>query len=425
MMTFHYDQLQCHSCIKLRESATMKHAGQPSRTIVWITDVILDAKARPDVLEILSHLAQRGFDVHLIAIRSKKRCPLNYSGVHIRSFPLRYAPVIQAYLFLGILLVFLPIYVLLKRPRFVITTPGPFVFAAFMWKPFLSGCLKVKTILDIRSTPVESSQPVGSIGRLAYPRRVMFDLSVHMAKRMFEGLTIITPGMKQEIATRFRIREELIRVWSVGVSTKLFEPSKYADEAARLREQNGLNGKFVVIYHGSLGLGRGVVETVRSIDMLKSRCDDVVLFLLGNGRAIPAILALVREKGLHKRVMIHDAVDYEDVPKYIAMSDVGIVPLPNIPEWIHQCPLKLLEYMAMEKPVIITDIQANRDIVGDSICGIYVQSSKPEQIAKAILYSRSMRDRLRQWGSYGRAIVRDKYDWERVAEHLEQCLASY
>ena len=69
-------------------------------------------------------------------------------------------------------------------------------------------------------------------------------------------------------------------------------------------------------------------------------------------------------------------VDYEDVPKYISMSDVAIIPLPDMHYWRSQSPLKLLEYLAMTKTVIISDIPAHRAVIGDA-CGIYSPSLHP------------------------------------------------
>jgi glycosyltransferase involved in cell wall biosynthesis len=80
--------------------------------------------------------------------------------------------------------------------------------------------------------------------------------------------------------------------------------------------------------------------------------------------------------------------------------------------------------MAMAKPIIITDVPANRSIVGDSECGIYTPSANPEDIANAILYSHTMKHELKGWGTAGRAIVEEKYDWKRVAECLNQYLTN-
>lgn len=384
------------------------------KRIVWITDLVVDTDVhRTSRIEMLRHLAEIGYETHLFAVWSK-RPPASNNGVHMECVPLRYFPLIQPLVFSVLLFFIVPVYALLKKPRYVIVSPGPSILV-FVWKLLLSKCLKSKIILDIRSTPVETT------GWRGHLKEFMFDLSVMVARSVFDGFTIITAKMRDEIATRYNMDKDSFGVWSSGVSTQIFQPDRYSGDATRLRGENGLNGRFVVFYHGSLGIRRGIIETVESIDIVKSKCDDLVLFVLGKGKALPIIQRLIREKGLQNRVILHDIVDYKKVPEYIAMTDVAIVPLPNIKDWIHSSPLKLLEYMSMAKPVIVTDIAANRSIVGNSECGIYAQSANPEDIAKAILYSHTMRHMLKTWGAAGRRIVEEKYDWNRVA----QCLDAY
>jgi glycosyltransferase involved in cell wall biosynthesis len=133
---------------------------------------------------------------------------------------------------------------------------------------------------------------------------------------------------------------------------------------------------------------------------------------------------LIRVKRLQDNIIIHSSVEYVDVPKYIAMSDVGIVPLPNHPYWRLQSPLKLLEYLAMKKPVIATDIPAHLAAIGRAKCGVYISSIEPAEIAEAIAYTYENRDKLAEWGAIGRTIVQEKYTWEKVAADLESYLLS-
>jgi glycosyltransferase involved in cell wall biosynthesis len=104
------------------------------------------------------------------------------------------------------------------------------------------------------------------------------------------------------------------------------------------------------------------------------------------------------------------------------MCDLGIVPLPNIPDWRYQCPLKLIEYLSMEKPVVVTDIPANREVTGESDFAIYVSSADPEEFAKAIKYAYDNRVRLEEAGVAGREIIEDRYNWRKIAQEFEHYL---
>src|SRR5208282_2967308 len=104
---------------------------------------------------------------------------------------------------------------------------------------------------------------------------------------------------------------------------------------------------------------------------------------LGKGPALSSLRTTHRKEIAEGRVIFHGPVKYQDVRRYISACDVGIVPLPDIPDWRSQCPLNLLECLAMSKVVIATDIPANRDVAGDSKCVAYTLSADAHGIANA------------------------------------------
>ena len=387
--------------------------------IVWVTELPLDSAVHKTAeVEILRHMAHRGHDVKLWGIRSRKPYSTGDPNIRTICFPLRSAPLAHTLFLLIALLLFTPIYVLVKRPHFVIVEPYAPALALIL-KPLLSPWAHLRVILDIRSTPVEVHGFANTL------KSIVFDISVLVAKKVFDGITIVTAGMRDDVARRFHIDPEEIGVWSNGVSTRLFDPAAHLADGRRLREFYHLDKSFVVFYHGAVTADRGIAEVVKSIGILsKDGYDDITFFLLGNGPALPSIKTLIHDAGLGGKVILHDVVDYTQVPKYIAMSDVGIVPLPRLHDWMHQCPLNLLEYLAMEKPVVLTDIPGNRSIVGDSKCGRYVADADPVEFAGAIAYFHDRKQMLREWGSYGRTIVEERYDWAKMAELLEDFITS-
>jgi glycosyltransferase involved in cell wall biosynthesis len=302
-------------------------------------------------------------------------------------------------------------------PNYIIIEPDVSICGMFSVFPFRV-TKHIKLILDIRSTPVEI------YGFRGYLKKLSFTLSVLIAKRFFDGVTIITSHMKKEICEEYDIDPEFVGVWTSGVSTEVFDPKKYITDGKKLRENLGLSRKFIIFYHGAFSPNRGLIETIEAIDIVRQKHSDAVLFLLGSGSIVDNLKSLVEAKKLQNNVIIHPPVKYADVPKYIAMSDVCLVPLPKHPYWNFQCPLNLLEYLAMEKPVIITDIPANRSVVGDNRCGIYIRSIRPIEIANAIEYAYNNKVKLAKWGKLGRKIVSNNYSWDKVAEKFEEYLLS-
>lgn len=398
----------------LKENSRQRRGSK----ITWISFQVLDSfLSKTALIGVSNHLAERGNHVDFFAIRSKKVFRSSNPNLRLVTIPLRTFPIVTHILYAVLLAIILPFHIAIRRPDFILTGPrfGSSVFSLEL--RLFPRLLRPKVILDIRSTPVEVHDLRASLGAL------WFNISVIMAGKTFDGITIATRQMKNDICSKFSINPESVRVWNNGVDLTLFWSEKY--DEYDMRKRLGLTGKFVVFYHGSFSAHRGVTETIESIKILEEDYPDLVLFLLGSGSALPLFEYLIRRNKLQDRVIIHAPVDYVNVPRYIAICDVGIVPLPDIRDWRHQCPLKLIEYLAMEKTVIATDIPANREVIGMDKSGIYVASADPEKIAKAIAYVYDNRGRLKEWGSSGRTIVTKKYDWKKVAENLERYLQEF
>jgi len=389
------------------------------KKILWVCFLLLDTHLhRTTEIQILKSLARRGHDVFLVAVHSKKRPSSETTDICVISIPLRYIPLVSHAIFVLSLFLFLPFLVLCLKPDFIVVEPHDITVFGLISTFLVPRSVRPKIVLDIRSPPVDT------VGLLGHVKTLCFDTSVCMARELFDGITTITPLMKKEICDKFHIDPEFVGVWTSGVLTELFNPEKYALKGIELKRRMGLDDKFIIIYHGALTSKRGIIETIDSITLLRGKYRNVALFLLGSGPALPDLRRLIQEKGIQDRVFIHGPVDHGDVPEYIAMCDVGILALPDLPIWRHQCPLKLLEYLAMRKVAIVTDIPANRKVIGNSKCGIYASSAEPRDIAKAIMFAYDNAEKLKKWGSYGRKIVEEKYAWKKVAEDFESCLTN-
>jgi glycosyltransferase involved in cell wall biosynthesis len=368
-------------------------------------------------VELCKKLAENGNHVDFFGIRSRRYLSRNSENMHMIAIPLRAFPLITHMCYLALLALILPFYIAIERPDFIILEPKFGCLAFALESRLFPRQVRPTIVLDIRSTPVEVHSVRALLGALA------FDTSVSIASKLCDGITLPTRQMEEEVRHKFRLSTEMTRIWHNGVDTALFRPGTLDDD--ELRRKFGLEGKFIAIYHGAFRPHGGIVETIKSIQILKKSHPDIMLFLLGGGPGLKLFENLIRECKVEDKVVVHKPVDYSDVPKYIAMADVGIVPLPNIPDWKNQSPLKLIEYLAMAKTVIATDIPANRGVIGDDKCMIYLSSTNPEEIAKALSYASDNRERLREWGTSGRDVIEPTYGWDRIAQQFEKYLNEF
>jgi glycosyltransferase involved in cell wall biosynthesis len=395
-----------------------KEINSKKMSILWISFTRLDIELNSmALLNVLGQFAELGHEVSLIAVRSKNVSRIKNPQVRIISVPLRDVPLILPVMFTIFLFVYLPIFIIISKVDVIIMDPYVHILSVFPQLP-ISRFKKVKSVLDVRSIPVETT------GFRGFQLKFWFNTSILVAKKLFDGMTIITPLMRKEICRTFEIDPCNVGTWPMGVDTELFNPENYSSDCAKLKKELGLSDKFVVFYHGVFTATRGLKETIESMKILRPDYPNVVLFLLGTGPMVSKLKQVVQKAGLQEHVIIHDPVNHAEVPRFIEMSDVCIVPLPDHPYWRFQCPLKLLEYLAMEKVVILTDIPAHRAVIGEAKCGVYVSSVNPMEIAEAIEYVYLNKDSLNEQGKIGREIVKKEYTWEKVAGSLENYLLS-
>jgi glycosyltransferase involved in cell wall biosynthesis len=382
----------------------------------------IDMFAKPE-LEVLNSLTKIDYEIYYISGHAQKKADLKNPNVHLFSFPLGKTnfPLKYHVFFLFFQLFYLPIAILKVHPDFVIVDWD----SLYGLLPMIPTCklIGAKVVLDIRSTPTPIQQS-DKVDLRNYLMGIVFRASVLIAKRSLNGITIITSLMGKELAKSCGVSTE-IGVWTSGVSTQHFSKDKNKKNRVEIRKRFNIEDKFVVFYHGTLSRSRGIFATIDAIELLKTDYQaQVVLFLLGSGpkETLTEIRQAIDNKSLKDNVILHSPVDYQQVPNYISISDLGIVPLFDLPQWRSQCPLKLLEYLSMQKVTIVSDIPCHRELIANSACGIYLNEVSPIGIAEAITYAFNNKEKLEKWGEEGHKIVINNYTWRKIAESIDQYL---
>jgi glycosyltransferase involved in cell wall biosynthesis len=212
---------------------------------------------------------------------------------------------------------------------------------------------------------------------------------------------------------------ERLRMVSAAVNLRLFRPEPVAGEAVRLRYN--LQGKKVIGYVGTFPGWHGVNELMSSMKRTLLRCPASVLFMVGP--YFESAKELAMERGLEGSVIFSGPVPYESVPAYIAACDVLCAPYnpaasPRRAKEGIGAPLKVLEYMACEKPVITTNVPPIPDVVVDHENGLLVPPGDVAELSDAvvgILQDTALASRL---GERGRRSVESKYSWDVFTEEL-------
>lgn len=261
---------------------------------------------------------------------------------------------------------------------------------------------KTKIIVDVRTLPVD-------VRYFEWTVRWFF-ASLYVARLHGDGVTFITEAMRRYCGDHVDMGRLRIGIWTSGFKPAIFDPDRYKKAPAI--------DAFRLFYHGGLSLSRGIGSLIRATKLLQDRGLPVSLTLIGNCVDRDAFLELIEAYGLQETCRILAPVPYEEVPPLIMDCDLPVIPFPDFIGWRVSSPIKLIEYMAMGKAMVVTDIAAHRDVLGDADFVFYSRSSRPESLADAIDRAYRRREDLEMLGQGARPIAQKAYTWARQAERL-------
>lgn len=175
--------------------------------------------------------------------------------------------------------------------------------------------------------------------------------------------------------------------------------------AARFADAGEPEGP-VVLYVGGLGPLRGLslmLEAFPRVGVPGAR-----LILAGPGDPGP----------LPTGVEHLGPVDHSEVPALLERAAVAWIPLRRHGNYDRAVPTKLVEAMAMGRPVVASDLPRMAAIVRGTGCGIVVPADDPDAHAAAIRALLTDPVRARTMGAAGRRAFLDGMTFEREADAL-------
>lgn len=176
-----------------------------------------------------------------------------------------------------------------------------------------------------------------------------------------------------------------------------------------------------IIYIGGITEGRGILEMLESVNVLKNIFKNIKLTLVGpiySETLKIRIANLINNYNIDDNVEFTGRVEYENVYDIILKNSICLSLLHPEPNYIESLPTKLFEYMLCGKPVIASNFPLWKTIVEDNKCGLTVNPLNSKEISNAIEYIMEHPDEARQMGENGRKAVEERYNWESEGKKL-------
>lgn len=173
------------------------------------------------------------------------------------------------------------------------------------------------------------------------------------------------------------------------------------------RPKMGKDNKFIMIYPGSLNWHQGLDIAIKACAIIKDQTPEAELHIYGGGPGKGILERLILQLGLEKKVLFKGPLSINRVAEAMANADLAIVPKRATGFGNEAFSTKILEFMALGVPLIVSGTKVDRYYFDDGV----VQFFKPEDeddLARCILL-----------------LIRDREKRERLVANASKFIENY
>ncbi|MBR2525685.1 glycosyltransferase [bacterium] len=243
--------------------------------------------------------------------------------------------------------------------------------------------------------------------------RELLKYTAKMVSSEAKAVFTLTEQMKKELIN-LGVDKNKISLIPNCADLEKFKPM---DKDIKLIKEFNLQNKVVIGYIGTFAKYEGLDDLIKACNILNKKKVDFKLLLVCGETAIASarpnkkLVKLVKRYKLNDKIMFLGKIPLEDVPRYYSVMDIVAIGRKPLPVCETVSPIKPLEAMAMEKTVVVSSVQALKEIVEDSVTGLIFEKGNINsyaQILEKAINDADLRERL---GKNARIWVKENRQW--------------
>ncbi len=249
------------------------------------------------------------------------------------------------------------------------------------------------------STPVATNMPASLIYRYL-PDRII--TTAEAIREQLIARNNVPPGKISSIPT--------------GIDTDIFDPRRGLGD---IRTGLGLPKETPLVGMVSvLRSWKGHDYFIDAAGMVAGRFPEARFLIVGDGPRREALEEMIQAKGLTETVLMLGHRD--DVPEILKSLDVFVQP-----SYANEgVPQSIVQAMAMEVPVVASDLLPFRELIRDGENGLMVPVRDPRALAGKIMLLLEDKGLGRALGHRARALVLKRFSIERMLDSTEELYKS-
>ncbi len=315
-------------------------------------------------------------------------------------------------------------------------------FSSFMFSGFIAGLFHKDCNIIIASTPQFFCAIAGCLLSIVHRKPFVLLLSdlwpdsvvsVGAMKKSFfikaakliekwlykkaDLIFISSPGFNGHLE-RLNINKDKVYLSLAGYNQQLFYPKEKSTEIIK---KYNLEKNFVIGYIGTMGMAHKISQLFDFADKLKEE-EKIKILLVGDGIDRDNIEKKIKSNNI-SNMIIDGPFPSNIVPEYISILDISIVVLANIETNKTVIPSKMMETMAMGKPIILyAPTGAASKMLTKAKSGIFIEIGKINLLVKETIQLMNDDKRMLEYSNNAKLFVKN-FTIERQAYIISQELA--
>lgn len=246
--------------------------------------------------------------------------------------------------------------------------------------------------------------PTGS-----FPAKIIRGLDLYSSR--FADIVFLDNKEHARIWTdKVGCNRDKIRQLCFGADDKIFYP----------RQGEKKDDIFKILFYGTFMPMQGIPVILRATKLLESET-DILFEIIGYGQVSGEVRDLSAKLDV-KNIDFIRWVEFNELPEHIAEADVCLGVFGTTPKTKRCFANKVVQAMAMAKPIITADTQASREFLVDKGNALFCAVGDPRSLADSILLLKRNPELRRKIGMGAYELFREKFCPESVGARAKEYL---
>ncbi len=171
-------------------------------------------------------------------------------------------------------------------------------------------------------------------------------------------------------------------------------------------------------YVGVMGSQEGIDLLLEAARIIKEKRANIRFVLIGSGPAAEELRKQAKEMNLADTVEFTGRISDKELVRRLLESDICVNPDLATPMNDKSTMNKIMEYMALEKPIVQFDLTEGR--YSAKKAALYADDNNTQDLADKILKLANNPEQRKEMGKYGRQRLEQKLSWQKQKKSLQK-----